>query len=90
MRFHPQGLQRTDDETSMEWRAVQGDLLDVHHEVPTRLYSKLDRNTLPKDAKRDQVSLYKLPSNRPDIVSLFESMTPYFNSKIQPTENCFN
>ena len=49
-------------------------------------YSKLDRNTLPKDAKRDQVSLYKLPSNRPDIVSLFESMTPYFNSKIQPTE----
>ena len=46
-------------------------------------YSKLDRNTLPKDAKRDQVSLYKLPSNRPDIVSLFESMTPYFNSKIQ-------
>ena len=49
-------------------------------------YSKLDRNTLPKDAKRDQISLYKLPSNRPDIVSLFESMTPYFNSKIQPTE----
>ena len=39
-----------------------------------------------KDAKRDQVSLYKLPSNRPDIVSLFESMTPYFNSKIQPTD----
>lgn len=34
----------------------------------------------------DQVSLYKLPSNRPDIVSLFESMTPYFNSKIQPTD----
>ena len=49
-------------------------------------YSKLDRNILPKDAKRDQVSLYKLPSNRPDIVSLFESMTPYFNSKIQPTD----
>lgn len=30
--------------------------------------------------------LNKLPSNRPDIVSLFESMTPYFNSKIQPTD----
>jgi len=30
--------------------------------------------------------LYKLPSNRPDIVSLFESMTPYFDSNIQPTE----
>ena len=82
MRFHPQGLQRTDDETSMEWRAVQGDLLDVHHEVPTRLLQQIRS----KDAKRDQVSLYKLPSNRPDIVSLFESMTPYFNSKIQPTD----
>ena len=41
MRFHPQGLQRADDETSMEWRAVQGDLLDVHHEVPTRLLQQI-------------------------------------------------
>ena len=49
-------------------------------------YSQLDRSTIPKDAKRDKISLYKLPSNRPDIVSLFESMTPYFNSNIQPTE----
>ena len=48
-------------------------------------YSKLDRNTLPKDAKRDQVSLYKLPSNRPDIVSLFESMTPLFQFQ-DPTD----
>ena len=36
--------------------------------------------------KRDKISLYKLPSNRPDIVSLFESMTPYFDSSIHPTE----
>lgn len=49
-------------------------------------YNRLDRNTIPKEAKRDKVSLYKLPSNRPDIVSLFESMTPYFDSDIQPTD----
>ena len=49
-------------------------------------YNKLDKNTLPKEAKRTKVSLCKLPSNRPDIVSLFESMTPYFNSDLQPTE----
>jgi hypothetical protein len=49
-------------------------------------YSQLDRNTIPKDAKRDKISLCQLPSNRPDIVSLFESMTPYFKSNIQPTE----
>lgn len=49
-------------------------------------YNRLDKNTLPKDAKRNKISLCKLPSNRPDIVSLFESMTPYFNSNIEPTE----
>ena len=32
-------------------------------------YSRLNRDILPKDAKRDKISLYKLPSNRPDIVS---------------------
>lgn len=49
-------------------------------------YNRLDRNAIPIEAKRDKGSLYKLPSNRPDIVSLFESMTPYFDSDIQPTD----
>lgn len=49
-------------------------------------YNRLDRNAMPQEAKRDKVSLYKLPSNRPDIVSLFESMTPYFDSDIQPAD----
>lgn len=53
-------------------------------------YSKLNKNGLPKEVKRSNVSLYKLPSNRPDIVSLFESMTPYFDSGIQPTEELLN
>ena len=30
-------------------------------------YNKLETNSIPKDAKREKVSLYKLPSNRPDI-----------------------
>lgn len=49
-------------------------------------YNRLDKNTLPPEAKREQVSLYKLPTDRPDIVSLFESMTPYFDSGIRPTD----
>lgn len=53
-------------------------------------YSRLDKNELPEEARRSKVSLYKLPSNRPDIVSLFESMTPYFDSGIQPTEDLLN
>lgn len=47
-------------------------------------YSRLDKTKVPEEATRSKVSLCKLPSNRPDIVSLFESMTPYFNSGIQP------
>lgn len=53
-------------------------------------YSRLDKNKLPEEARRSKVSLCKLPSNRPDIVSLFESMTPYFDSDIQPTEDLLN
>lgn len=49
-------------------------------------YNKLEINSIPQNAKREKVSLYKLPSNRPDITSLFESMTPYFDSGIQPSE----
>ena len=49
-------------------------------------YGRLNKKSLPQDARRSKVSLYRLPSNRPDIVSLFESMTPYFNSGIRPTD----
>lgn len=49
-------------------------------------YNKIDKSTIPEGVKRSRVSLCKLPSNRPDIVSLFESMTPYFDSSIQPTD----
>ncbi|MDR1274655.1 MAG: AraC family transcriptional regulator, partial [Odoribacteraceae bacterium] len=37
-------------------------------------------------ARRHKFSFYKLPARRPDIVSLFESMTPYFDSPVSPTE----
>lgn len=53
-------------------------------------YSKMDKSTIPQEAKRGRVSLLKLPSNRPDITSLFESMTPYFDSSMQPTEALLN
>ena len=58
--------------TSMEWRAVQGDLLDVHHEVPTRLLQQIRSKYSPsKTPSEIRVSFIfaKLPSNRPDIVS---------------------
>ena len=70
----------------MERGTVQSHIPDVYPQILACFYNRLDRDAIPKDAKRDEISLYKLPSNRPDIVSLFESMTPYFDSNIQPTE----
>lgn len=52
-------------------------------------YQKLDKRTIPTDVKRYNVSLRKLPL-RPDITSLFESMTPYFDSDIKPTDALLN
>jgi AraC-like DNA-binding protein len=48
-------------------------------------YQTLNKSQLPTDAKRPKISLQKLPADRPDIRSLFLSMTPYFNSPIAPT-----
>lgn len=49
-------------------------------------YQKLDKNALP-DARRDRASLRVLPHDRPDIRSLFESVLPYFDAGIKPTED---
>jgi AraC-like DNA-binding protein len=50
------------------------------------LYQTLDKKQLPKNAERQSVSVYPLPANRPDIVSLFKSITPYFDSGTAPTD----
>ena len=46
-------------------------------------YAGLDKRQLPTEVQRDKISVRKLPV-RPDIISLFESITPYFDSTIAP------
>jgi AraC-like DNA-binding protein len=48
-------------------------------------YQTLNKSQLPTDAKRQKISLKKLPADSPDIRSLFLSITPYFDSPIAPT-----
>lgn len=43
-------------------------------------YQTIDKRKLPEQSKRNKRSLTVLPSNRPDIKSLFESVMPFFNS----------
>lgn len=49
-------------------------------------YQTLNRQQIPTDSKREKVSLRVLPSDRPDIRSLFESVIPYFNAGEKPSE----
>ncbi len=49
-------------------------------------YQKMDKKTLPEMAKRDRRSFLRLPADRPDIKSLFESILPFFDSGIRPSE----
>lgn len=50
-------------------------------------YQTLNRQQIPTDSKREKVSLHVLPSNRPDIRSLFESVIPYFDAGEKPSED---
>ena len=49
-------------------------------------YQTLNRQQIPNDSEREKVSLRVLPSNRPDIRSLFESVIPYFDAGEKPSE----
>ncbi|MDE6338473.1 MAG: AraC family transcriptional regulator [Muribaculaceae bacterium] len=50
-------------------------------------YQTINQRGLPSESKRKEVSVMKLPSNRPDVRSLFESLIPYFEAGVQPDEN---
>ncbi len=50
------------------------------------LYKKINRRELTPDIRRSKRSVTLLPDNRPDIVSLFQSIRPYFDSDLKPQD----
>lgn len=50
-------------------------------------YHGIAKKDLPEQAKRDKRSFMRLPADRPDIKSLFESILPFFDSGIRPSED---
>lgn len=48
-------------------------------------YNKLSKNEIPGKINIPEESIFHI-SPRPDITSLFQSLTPYFDSNIQPSE----
>ncbi len=50
-------------------------------------YQTINQREMPSDSKREQVSLMKIPTNRLDVRSLFESLVPYFDAGVQPDDD---
>lgn len=62
-------------------------VLKFSHRFLRDFYTKMAKDALPQYAERDRSSLYILPAERPDIKSLFESIIPYFDSDVKPSES---
>ncbi|MDR1673730.1 MAG: AraC family transcriptional regulator [Bacteroidales bacterium] len=82
---------RKDNQVSITHQPKKGEraesiILRFPRKFLREFYRTIDKTQLPEDAKREKVSVYKLSANRPDIQSLFESMTPYFDSDVQPSD----
>ena len=52
-------------------------------------YRKLDTESIPTDIKRSKESIVKLKVT-PEIQSLFDSIKPFFNSDVKPSEQWLN
>ncbi|MDP4117255.1 MAG: AraC family transcriptional regulator, partial [Bacteroidota bacterium] len=52
-------------------------------------YQTIDKKLLPMEAEKYKPSVIKLPQT-PDITSLFQSITPYFDTSIKPAAELMN
>ena len=52
-------------------------------------YSKMNKSEIPNNVKISDKTVFKLDQN-PAIESLFQSLNPYFDSQIKPTESIIN
>lgn len=66
-------------------KQYQGISLTFKRNILRDFYNKLEKNEIPKNVSTPEDSVFHIDT-RPDIASLFQSLTPYFDSNIQPTE----
>ena len=63
----------------------KGISLTFKRSVLREFYSKMDKTEVPKNVAVSDDYVFKLQPS-PDLKSLFQSLTPYFDSNIKPTE----
>jgi len=67
----------------------QGIFMTFKRKFLRDLYQKIERGNLPLSVSKYKHSVMKLPPT-PDITGLFQSMIPYFDSTIKPSEEIMN
>ncbi|MBM7421337.1 MULTISPECIES: helix-turn-helix domain-containing protein [Chryseobacterium] len=67
----------------------KGISLTFNRNVLREFYSKMNKAELPRKCTLSDKSIFKL-APRADIISLFQSLTPYFDEKVKPTEAIAN
>lgn len=82
---------RRDHRLTMYKNSKGGDLykgisLVFRRNVLRDFYSKMNKSGIPKDIRISDKTVFKLKST-PAIESLFQSLTPYFDSNVQPSED---
>lgn len=82
---------RKDCNVMMDKRCVGGKpfvatFLSFTREFLLDFYKHIDRDNLPTQARRKGSSVCKLPTDRPDIKSLFDSLLPYYDAQVKPTD----
>lgn len=66
----------------------KGITMTFNRNVLREFYGKLDKKQIPQNAPTSDKSIFPISvSSRPDIESLFQSLTPYFDSSISPSED---
>lgn len=70
---------------STDTQMYQGITLVFSRNLLRTLYNSMDKANLPQKLKVPEGSIFKIPT-RPDITSLFRSLTPYFDTSVQPTD----
>jgi len=63
----------------------KGISLTFNRTILRDFYSKMNKSEIPKEIKISDKTVFKLEAN-PAIESLFQSLVPYFDSNVKPTE----
>ncbi|OXB07744.1 helix-turn-helix domain-containing protein [Flavobacterium pectinovorum] len=74
---------------SKDGQPYRGISLVFERSILRDFYQKLDKATIPQDTQMPDENFFKI-WQRPEIMSLFESLTPYFNSNIKPSDAVIN